>query len=56
MGIGIPELLAILLFGAFSVLPLAAAVWALITLKQTRDRLDDIQAKLDAIGRQLQRP
>jgi hypothetical protein len=53
--IGIPELLVITMIGVFKVIPLAAGVWALITLHRIRTGQQALQAKVDTIERLLQR-
>lgn len=44
-----------LIFAVFWGLPLAAAIWALVTLQQIRSTQHAVQAKLDAIEQLLQR-
>ena len=51
--IGVPELL-IVLIGVVWIVPLVAAIWALITLAQIRRRQDDVLRKLDALERSIQ--
>ena len=53
--IGIPELLLILLFGVLWVVPIAAAVWVLVTLHRIRTAQQAMQDKLNAIDQLLQR-
>jgi hypothetical protein len=53
--IGIPELLVITMIGVFWLIPLAAGVWALITLHRIRTGQQALQAKVDTIERLLQR-
>jgi len=53
--VGIPELLVILLFGVLWVVPIAAAVWALVTLHRIRSAQQAMQEKLTAIEQLLQR-
>ena len=55
MGLGLPEFLMVLVVGATSVIPIAAGVWALITLQRLRTGQDTLQRKLDAIQSMLQR-
>ena len=54
--IGFPELVVVLFIGIFWVLPLAAGVWALVTLHRIRTGQQALQVKLDTIERLLQRP
>jgi len=53
--VGVPELMVVLAMAVLWGIPLAAGVWALITLKRIRDRQQAMQTKLDAIERLLQR-
>jgi hypothetical protein len=53
---GIPELMIILVIGAFWAIPAAAAIWALMTLNRLRAGQQAIQQRLDTIERLLQRP
>jgi hypothetical protein len=55
MGIGIPEILLILVFSGVGLLPVAVAVWALIVLHRVRTGQEAMQAKLESIERLLQR-
>ena len=55
MGLGLPELLLVLIVGATWLIPIAAGVWALITLQRLRTGQDALQRKLDAIQSMLQR-
>ncbi len=47
--IGIPELFFILLFGVIWVIPVAAAVWALVTLHQIRTSQRIMQAAIEQL-------
>ena len=40
---GVPELLVVLMIGAFWLIPVAAGVWALITLQRIRTAQDDMR-------------
>jgi len=51
---GIPELFVVLIIGVTWVVPLAAAVWALITLYRIRATQEDMRQKLDGLARLLQ--
>jgi hypothetical protein len=53
MGVGIPELVVMLTIGAFWLIPVAAGVWALITLRRIRSAQEEMFRKLDAIERQV---
>jgi hypothetical protein len=55
MRMGLPELLVILVIAATWLLPLAAAIWALITLKRLRDGQRAVEIKLDTIAHLLQK-
>lgn len=52
---GLPELLIMLVVVVASLLPVALAVWALVTLQRVRDGQRSIESKLDALSRQLSR-
>ncbi len=54
--IDLPQLVVFpLIFAVFWGLPVAAAIWAIVTLQQIRSAQHAVQAKLDAIERLLQR-
>ena len=53
--IGVPELLVILLACAFWLLPIAAAIWALVTLQRIRTNQQAMQDRLTAIEQLLKR-
>ena len=53
--IGFPELVVILMIVAFWLIPLAAGVWALVTLYRIRTGQQALQTKVDTIERLLQR-
>lgn len=55
MGLGIPELLVVFIVGAFWLIPVAAGVWALITLRRIRATQEVMRRQLEAIERHLQR-
>lgn len=55
MGVGLPELFVVLAIGAFWLIPVAAGVWALVTLQRIRSAQEEMCRKLDAIERQVQR-
>ena len=51
--VGVPELLIVLVMAVMWVLPVAAAVWVILTLNRLPSGQQAIQAKLDAIERLL---
>jgi hypothetical protein len=51
--VGMPELFILLTMGIFWLIPLAAAVWALITLHRIRGGIDTMVARLESIERAL---
>ncbi len=53
--IGIPELALILIVGLLWVIPIAAAIWALVTLHRIRTTQEAMKHDLEAIGQLLQR-
>jgi len=54
--IGFPELVVVLfIVGILWVIPLAAGVWALVTLHRIRTGQQALQAKVDTIEQLLQR-
>ena len=53
--IGIPELMILLVVGAYWAIPLAMAIWVIVTLKSIRASQQAVQLKLDTIERLLQR-
>jgi hypothetical protein len=50
----IPELFVVLLIGVVWIIPIAAAVWALITLYRIRATQEDMRQKLDTLARLMQ--
>jgi protein-S-isoprenylcysteine O-methyltransferase Ste14 len=50
----IPELFVVLLIGVVWIIPIAAAVWALMTLYRIRATQEDMRQKLDGLARLLQ--
>jgi hypothetical protein len=52
--IGVPELIVILVIGSFYVIPVAAAVWAVMTLQRIRRGQESIVVRLETIERLLQ--
>jgi hypothetical protein len=53
--IGVPELFVALFAFVLWLIPLAAGIWALVTLHRIRMEQHAVQTKLDAIERLLQR-
>lgn len=51
--IGIPELLIVLVILVSWLVPVAAAIWAVVTLHRLKTGQDGIRARLDAIERHL---
>lgn len=52
---GLPEFLVVLTIGAFWLIPVAAGVWALVTLRRLRSGQEEVLRRLDTIARQVQR-
>jgi hypothetical protein len=50
----IPELFLVLMIGVLWIVPIAAAVWVLVTLYRIRATQDDMRQKLDTLARLLQ--
>ena len=55
MGLGIPELFAMLMMATFGLLPLLAGLWALFTLRDIQKGQEEMQNRLDVIERLLQK-
>ncbi len=53
--IGIPELVLILMMAGLWLIPVAAAIWALVTLYRIRESQTAMQNRLNAIEQMLQR-
>ena len=53
--IGVPELLVILMICAIWLIPIAAGIWAVVTLHRIRTDQKAMQVKLDAIEQAVQR-
>jgi hypothetical protein len=49
MRLGTPELFIILLIGVFYLIPIAAAIWALVTLYRIRETQEVMHPKLDLL-------
>lgn len=56
MRAGVPELLIVLSLVAFRLLPLAALVWALVTLQKIRSTQEKTNRRLEALERKVLRP
>jgi len=56
LGLGMPELIVVLFISIVWVVPVIAAVWALLTLQRLRATQEAMLTKLDAIERAVQRP
>ena len=54
MSIGLPEITVIFLMSALWLIPVAAAVWALVTLNRLRVTQEAMRRSLDAIARSLE--
>jgi hypothetical protein len=55
MSVGLPEIIVLLIVGALWLVPIAAGVWALVTLHRIRSAQGEMSRKLDAIERHVQR-
>ena len=53
--IGMPEILVVLVLVVGWAVPLAAGIWALLTLHRIRVAQDAVRASLESIERHLQR-
>ena len=51
--LGIPELMIVAFIALWGLVPLAAAVWAIVTLYRLRTNLDAIRATLERVERTL---
>jgi len=49
MWLGLPELLVVFVLAMFWVVPVAAAIWAMVTLHRIRSAQDGMRGKLEAI-------
>jgi hypothetical protein len=54
MSLGVPELIVVLTLGLVWVIPVAAGIWALITLHRIRTTQEDMRSRLAAIERFIQ--
>ncbi len=54
-GVGVPEVLILLMFMVFGILPWIAGIWALVTLSRLRRGVDAMRGSLDRIEQQLRR-
>jgi hypothetical protein len=55
MGVGLPELIVILVIFVLYLVPIAAAAWALYTLQRIRSGQEVIRLRLELLERTLQR-
>jgi hypothetical protein len=55
MRVGLPELTVVLVMSGLLLIPLAAAVWVLITLNRIRVTQESVRHKLDTLTRAFQR-
>jgi hypothetical protein len=53
--VGLPEIMILMLFLFFGILPWVAAIWALVTLWRMRGALDAMRGSLERIEQQLRR-
>jgi|WetSurMetagenome_2_1015567.scaffolds.fasta_scaffold2029538_1 hypothetical protein len=51
MGLGIPELIVILFAGVIYLIPIAAAIWLLLKVKQMFETQQKMAAHIEAIAR-----
>jgi hypothetical protein len=54
MSLSVPELMVVLMVGLIWVVPLAAGIWALVTLHRIRATQEDMRNRLAAIERLIQ--
>jgi hypothetical protein len=54
-GLGLPELIIILVLGLVYLIPIGAAIWALVTLQRIRSGQEVIRLRLEMLERTLQR-
>ena len=53
--IGVPEVIVILFVALLSLAPLAVGVWLVVTLLRIRSKQDALEAKIDALVRDMKR-
>jgi hypothetical protein len=51
-GLGAPELLIVLAVVAFRVVPIAIAIWLIVTIVRMRSTLQSLETKVDALLRE----
>jgi hypothetical protein len=56
MGIGIPEILLIMVFSGIGLVPIALVIWSAVVLHRVRTGQEALQAKLENIERLLTLP
>ncbi len=54
MRLGVPELIVVLMVGLIWIVPVAAGIWALVTLHRIRTTQEDMRNRLAAIERLIQ--
>ena len=54
MGLGVAELIVVLMLGLVWVVPIAAAIWALVTLHRIRTTQEEMRGRLATIERLIQ--
>jgi hypothetical protein len=54
MGVGVPELIVVMVIGLFWAIPVAAAVWAMVMLYRIRTIQEDVRNRLASIERLIQ--
>lgn len=55
MGLGVPELVILMAFLFFGILPWAAAIWAIVTLWRMSTTVNAMRGSLERIEQHLQR-
>lgn len=53
--IGLPELIVVLAISSLSLVPVAVAIWVIITVKRIRDSQRAMELKLEALAQALRR-
>ena len=54
-GMGVPEIVVMGILATFWVIPLAAGIWAIVTLQRIRSGQETIRLRLELLERMLQR-
>ena len=55
LGMGLPEIFIMGILGTFWLIPLAAGIWAIVTLQRIRSGQETIRLRLELLERMLQR-